>query len=181
MAKKCWVPCSRARWVIKIVNEELIRLMGSDTTEIALKPTNDITVIMMQVLQGAGKTDNDSRDRRKAEGKGPQARFWLPVTYTVRQQSSSSRSTETNRAFRSSPWEKNQSPVNIAKASLWSNAAKNGYNVVILDTAGRLHVDEGMMEELENIKEAVNVDQTILVVDAMTGQDAVQCSIEFPG
>ena len=61
------------------------------------------------------------------------------------------------------------------------HAAKNGYNVVILDTAGRLHVDEGMMEELENIKEAVNVDQTILVVDAMTGQDASQCSIEFPG
>ncbi len=66
----------------------------------------------------------------------------------------------------------NQNPVNIAKAAM-EHAAKNGYNVVILDTAGRLHVDEGMMEELENIKEAVNVDQTILVVDAMTGQDAV--------
>ena len=60
------------------------------------------------------------------------------------------------------------------------HAAKNGYNVVILDTAGRLHVDEGMMEELENIKEAVNVDQTILVVDAMTGQDAVNVASEFP-
>lgn len=59
------------------------------------------------------------------------------------------------------------------------HAAKNGYNVVILDTAGRLHVDEGMMEELENIKEAVNVDQTILVVDAMTGQDAVNVASNF--
>ena len=59
------------------------------------------------------------------------------------------------------------------------HAAKNGYNVVILDTAGRLHVDEGMMEELENIKETVNVDQTILVVDAMTGQDAVNVASNF--
>ena len=72
----------------------------------------------------------------------------------------------------------NQSPVNIAKAAM-EHAAKNGYNVVILDTAGRLHVDEGMMEELENIKEAVNVDQTILVVDAMTGQDAVNVASNF--
>ncbi len=72
----------------------------------------------------------------------------------------------------------NQNPVNIAKAAM-EHAAKNGYNVVILDTAGRLHVDEGMMEELENIKETVNVDQTILVVDAMTGQDAVNVASNF--
>ena len=80
--------------VIKIVNEELIRLMGSDTTEIALKPTNEITVIMMAGLQGAGKT-------------------------TVRQQSSSSRSTETNRAFRSSPWEKIRARSTLQRP-LWS-------------------------------------------------------------
>ena len=70
------------------------------------------------------------------------------------------------------------SPVDIAKAAV-EHASKNGFNVVILDTAGRLHVDEGMMEELEQIKEAVNVYQTILVVDAMTGQDAVNVSGTF--
>ncbi len=91
--------------VIKIVNEELIRLMGSDTTEIALKPTNEITVIMMAGLQGAGKTTTTAKIAGKLKARAA-SRFWLPVTYIVRQQFSSFRSTVKNRGFRSSPWER---------------------------------------------------------------------------
>ena len=80
--------------------------------------------------------------------------------------------------FRYFPWAIRISPVDIAKAAV-EHASKNNLNVVILDTAGRLHIDEDMMEELEQIKEAVNVYQTILVVDAMTGQDAVNVAGTF--
>ena len=76
------------------------------------------------------------------------------------------------------PWVKNQNPVDIAKAAV-EHASKNNFNVVILDTAGRLHVDEEMMAELQNIKAVLDIDETILVVDAMTGQDAVNVAKSF--
>ena len=163
--------------VIKIVNEELIRLMGSDTTEIALKPTNEITVIMMAGLQGAGKTTTTAKIAGKLKAKGRKPVLVACDVYRP----AAIQQLQINGDKQGVPvfsMGENQSPVNIAKAAM-EHAAKNGYNVVILDTAGRLHVDEGMMEELENIKEAVNVDQTILVVDAMTGQDAVNTAKEF--
>ena len=163
--------------VIKIVNEELIRLMGSDTTEIALKPTNEITVIMMAGLQGAGKTTTTAKIAGKLKAKGRKPVLVACDVYRP----AAIQQLQINGDKQGVPvfsMGENQSPVNIAKAAM-EHAAKNGYNVVILDTAGRLHVDEGMMEELENIKEAVNVDQTILVVDAMTGQDAVNVASNF--
>ena len=163
--------------VIKIVNEELIHLMGSDTTEIALKPTNEITVIMMAGLQGAGKTTTTAKIAGKLKAKGRKPVLVACDVYRP----AAIQQLQINGDKQGVPvfsMGENQSPVNIAKAAM-EHAAKNGYNVVILDTAGRLHVDEGMMEEPENIKEAVSVDQTILVVDAMTGQDAVNVASNF--
>ena len=163
--------------VIKIVNEELVRLMGSDTTEIALKPASEITVIMMAGLQGAGKTTTTAKiaGKLKAKGRKPvlaACDIYRPAAIEQLQINGEKQGVP---VFSMGT---NQSPVNIAKAAL-EHAAKNGYNVVILDTAGRLHVDEDMMDELVQIKAAVTVDQTILVVDAMTGQDAVNVAGMF--
>ena len=144
--------------VIKIVNDELVNLMGSETTEIALRPASEVTVIMMAGLQGAGKTTTCD--------------VYRPAAITQLQINGEKQGVE---VF--SMGDK-QNPVNIAKAAV-EHAKSHGFNVVILDTAGRLHVDEAMMEELQNIKEAVHVDQTILVVDAMTGQDAVNVADSF--
>ena len=163
--------------VIKIVNEELIRLMGSDTTEIALKPTNEITVIMMAGLQGAGKTTTTAKIAGKLKAKGRKPVLVACDVYRP----AAIQQLQINGDKQGVPvfsMGENQSPVNIAKAAM-EHAAKNGYNVVILDTAGRLHVDEDMMAELQEIKEAVEVHQTILVVDAMTGQDAVNVASSF--
>ena len=149
--------------VIKIVNEELIRLMGSDTTEIALKPTNEITVIMMAGLQGAGKTTTTAKIAGKLKAKGRKPVLVACDVYRP----AAIQQLQINGDKQGVPvfsMGENQNPVNIAKAAM-EHAAKNGYNVVILDTAGRLH--------------AVNVDQTILVVDAMTGQDAVNVASNF--
>ena len=131
--------------VIKIVNEEMVSLMGSETTEIALKPGSEITVIMMAGLQGAGKTTTINGNKQGVEV------FSMGT---------------------------NQKPVDIAKAAI-AHAKNNDFNTVILDTAGRLHVDEDMMNELIEIKANVSVDQTILVVDSMTGQDAVNVASSF--
>ncbi len=163
--------------VIKIVNEELVNLMGSETTEIALKPANEITVIMMAGLQGAGKTTTTAKIAAKLKSKGRKPLLAACDVYRP----AAIRQLEINgekvgvAVF--SMGDK-QNPVDIAKAAI-EHARNNGYNVVILDTAGRLHVDESMMEELENIKAAVDVYQTILVVDAMTGQDAVNVADTF--
>lgn len=163
--------------VIKIVHEELIRLMGSETTEIALKPSNEITVIMMAGLQGAGKTTTTAKiaGKLKAKGRKPVLAACDVYRPAAIQQLQINGERQGVPVFSMGD---NQSPVNIARAAV-EHASKNGYNVVILDTAGRLHVDEGMMEELVNIKAAVTVDQTILVVDAMTGQDAVNVAGMF--
>ena len=163
--------------VIKIVTEELVKLMGSETTEIALKPGNEITVIMMAGLQGAGKTTTTAKIAAKLKAKGKKPLLVACDVYrpaAIKQLQINGEKVDVP-VF--SMGDK-ISPVDIAKAAV-EHASKNGFNVVILDTAGRLHIDEGMMEELEQIKEAVNVYQTILVVDAMTGQDAVNVSGTF--
>ena len=163
--------------VIKIVNEELVRLMGSETTEIALRPASEITVIMMAGLQGAGKTTTTAKIAGKMKAKGRKPLLVACDVYRP----AAIQQLQINGDKQGVPvfsMGENQNPVNIAKAAV-EHAGKNGYNVVILDTAGRLHVDEDMMEELVNIKETVHVDQTILVVDAMTGQDAVNVASSF--
>ncbi len=163
--------------VIKIVTEELVKLMGSETTEIDLKPGNEITVIMMAGLQGAGKTTTTAKIAAKLKAKGKKPLLVACDVYrpaAIKQLQINGEKVDVP-VF--SMGDK-ISPVDIAKAAV-EHASKNGFNVVILDTAGRLHIDEGMMEELEQIKETVNVYQTILVVDAMTGQDAVNVSGTF--
>ena len=163
--------------VIKIVTEELVKLMGSETTEIALKPGNEITVIMRAGLQGAGKTTTTAKIAAKLKAKGKKPLLVACDVYrpaAIKQLQINGEKVDVP-VF--SMGDK-ISPVDIAKAAV-EHASKNGFNVVILDTAGRLHIDEGMMEELEQIKETVNVYQTILVVDAMTGQDAVNVSGTF--
>ena len=163
--------------VIKIVNEELIKLMGSETTEIQLKPASEITVIMMAGLQGAGKTTTTAKIAGKLKAKGRKPLLAACDVYrpAAIKQLEINGAKQDVRVF--SMGDKNR-PANIAKAAV-EHAAKNGMNVVILDTAGRLHIDEDMMNELVEIKEQVDVTQTILVVDAMTGQDAVNVASMF--
>ena len=163
--------------VIKIVNEEMIFLMGSETTEIAIKPGNEITVIMMAGLQGAGKTTTTAKlaGKFKAKGKKP-----LLVACDVYRPAAIEQLTinGNKQGVEVFSMGTGHNPVDIAKASI-AHAKENNYNIVILDTAGRLHIDENMMDELINIKSEVNVDQTILVVDSMTGQDAVNVASSF--
>ena len=163
--------------VIKIVNEEMVRLMGSETTELALNPGNEITIFMMAGLQGAGKTTTAAKIAGKLLSKG---RKPLLVACDIYRPAAIEQ-LKVNGEKQGVPvfsMGDGNSPVNIAKAAV-EHAKKNGQNVVILDTAGRLHIDEQMMEELSQIKEAVPVKQTILVVDAMTGQDAVNVASIF--
>lgn len=163
--------------VIKIVHEELIQLMGSETTEISLKPANEITIIMMAGLQGAGKTTTTAKIAGKLKSKGKKPLLAACDVYRP----AAIQQLQINGEKQGVPvfsMGEHQEPVNIAKAAI-EHAQKNGYNVVILDTAGRLHIDEGMMEELSRIKEAVEVHQTLLIVDAMTGQDAVNVAETF--
>ncbi len=163
--------------VIKIVKDEMEELMGSSVTEISLRPGSEITVIMMCGLQGAGKTTTAAKlaGQFKAKGQRP-----LLVACDVYRPAAISQ-LETNGSRQNVPvfsMGENHSPVNIVKAAL-EHARANGQNVVILDTAGRLHIDDDMMQELIHIKEQVMVDHTILVVDAMTGQDAVNVAQNF--
>ena len=163
--------------VIKIVNEEMVALMGSDTTELELQPGKATTVIMMCGLQGAGKTTAAAKIAGKLKLKGkkpllvacdiyrPSAIEQLRVNADKQQVDFFAMGT-------------NHKPVDIVKASL-EHAAKNHNNIVIIDTAGRLHIDEEMMAELQEIKANVEVHQSLLVVDAMTGQDAVNVAKEF--
>lgn len=163
--------------VIKIVNEEMVKLMGSETTEIALLPPSEITVILMCGLQGAGKTTTTAKIAGKLKQKGrtpllaacdvyrPAAVEQLQINGEKQGVPVFSMGTDCK-------------PVVIAKAAM-EHAAENHQNVVILDTAGRLHVDEDMMAELQEIKEALPVNQSVLVVDAMTGQDAVNVASAF--
>ena len=163
--------------VIKIVNEEMIALMGSETTELTYQPGKAITVLMMCGLQGAGKTTTTAKIAGKVKQKGKKPLLvacdvYRPAAVKQLQVNGEKQGVD---VFAMGD---NQNPVDIAKAAL-VHAQKNGHNVVILDTAGRLHIDEEMMGELQAIKEQVEVHQTLLVVDAMTGQDAVNVAKEF--
>ena len=163
--------------VIKIVNEEMVALMGSETTEISFVPGAASTVIMMAGLQGAGKTTTTAKIAGKLKEKGKRPLLVACDVYRP----AAIKQLQINGEKQGVPvfeMGDNNKPVDIAKAAL-AHAQKNNNNVVILDTAGRLHVDEDMMNELKEIKEAVNVHQTILVVDAMTGQDAVNVASTF--
>ena len=163
--------------VIKIVNEEMTSLMGSETTEITLRSSNEITVIMMTGLQGAGKTTTTAKIAGKLKQKGRKpllaaCDIYRPAAIEQLQKNGEKQGVP---VFTMGTGHK---PVNIVKAAL-EHAEKNDLNVVIIDTAGRLHIDEDMMNELIEIKENINIDNTLLVVDAMTGQDAVNVSQTF--
>ncbi len=163
--------------VVKIVNEEMVRLMGSETTELALNPGNEVTILMMAGLQGAGKTTTAAKIAGKLLAKGRKPLLAACDIYRP----AAIEQLRVNGEKQGVPvfsMGDGNSPVNIAKAAV-EHARKNGQNVVILDTAGRLHIDEQMMEELQEIKKTVPVKQTILVVDAMTGQDAVNVASTF--
>lgn len=163
--------------VIKIVNEELISLMGSEGAEIRFQPGKSITIIMMCGLQGAGKTTTTAKLAGKLKQKGKKSLLVACDVYrpaAIKQLEVNGEKQDVD-VFSMG---ENHKPVDIAKAAL-EHAVKNGHNVVILDTAGRLHIDEDMMAELLEIKEKVEVHQTILVVDVMTGQDAVNVAKEF--
>ncbi len=163
--------------VIKIVNEELVSLLGSETTEIALNPASELTVIMMAGLQGAGKTTTTAKIAGKLKQKGRKPLLvacdvYRPAAIQQLQINGEKQGVE---VFSMGDRHK---PADIARAAI-EHARANEQNVVIIDTAGRLHIDEEMMRELCEIKERVEVSQTILVVDAMTGQDAVNVANTF--
>ena len=156
--------------VIKIVNEEMVSLMGSETTELVLQPGKATTVIMMCGLQGAGKTTASAKIAGKLKLKGKKPLLVACDVYrpaAIEQLSVDFFSMGAN-----------HKPVDIAKASV-EHAIKNNNNIIIIDTAGRLHIDADMMAELQEIKANVEIHQTLLVVDAMTGQDAVNVAKEF--
>ena len=163
--------------VIKIVHEELVKLMGSETTEIAMRPGNEVTVLMMAGLQGAGKTTTAAKLAGKLKSKGRKPLLAACDVYRPAAIKQLQVNGEKQGVDVFAMGDKN-SPVDIAKAA-YEHAKNEKYNVLILDTAGRLHIDEDMMKELEDIKAAVSVDQTILVVDAMSGQDAVNVAETF--
>lgn len=163
--------------VIKIVNEEMVKLMGSEMTEIQLKPGNEITIIMMVGLQGAGKTTFTAKIAGKLKQKGKKPLLVACDVYRPAAIEQLQINGEKQGVPVFSMGDKNK-PVDIAKAAV-EHAQKNGFQVVILDTAGRLHIDEEMMQELIEIKEKVEVFQTLLIVDAMTGQDAVNVAETF--
>ena len=166
---------SPAQMIVKIVNEELTALMGSDTKHITINP-NGPTVVMLVGLQGAGKTTNGSKlaGLMKRQGKNP-----LLVACDIYRPAAIQQLKVCGEKLGIPVFEKGQiSPVQIAKEAVLY-ARQHGHDMVFLDTAGRLHVDEALMEELKNVKAAVEPDEIMLVVDAMTGQDAVNAAQSF--
>ena len=150
--------------VIKIVHDELVNLMGSETTDIPLK-AGGITVIMMAGLQGAGKTTTAAKLAGKMKKSGKQPLLVACDVYRP----GAIKQLETNGA-----------KVGVTVFTMGdAYARENGYNVVLIDTAGRLQIDDDMMKELKAIKQQIDVDYTILVVDAMTGQEAVNVAKTF--
>ena len=164
-----------AQMIVKIVHEELIRLMGSDTKHITFNP-NRPTVVMLVGLQGAGKTTNGSKlaGLMKRQGKNP-----LLVACDIYRPAAITQLKVCGEKLGIPVFEMGQeNPVTIAKSAL-TYARQRGHDMVFLDTAGRLHVDEQLMDELKNIKATVEPDEIMLVVDAMTGQDAVNAAQTF--
>ena len=163
--------------VIKIVNDELTQRMGSETTQLALKNGSQVTVLMMMGLQGAGKTTTCAKLAAQLKSKG---RRPLLVACDIYRPAAIKQLQISGEKVGVPVFERGTDvrPPQIAKEAVeYANA--NGYNVVILDTAGRLQIDESMMEELQEIRQVVDVDQAILVTDAMTGQDAVNVAAAF--
>ncbi len=163
--------------VVKIVNEELINLMGPEGEELPLKPKDQITVLMMMGLQGAGKTTTAAKlaGLLKKKGRKPllvSCDIYRPAAMEQLQVNGEKVGVDVFMAGGS------MSAAQIAKAA-YSHAGKNGHDVLIIDTAGRLHIDQEMMDELKEIREQVTIDTTLLTVDAMTGQDAVKVAEAF--
>ena len=169
--------------VIKIVNEELIRLMGSETTEIKLQPGSAITVIMMAGLQGAGKTTTTAKlaGKFKLKGKKPllvACDVYRPAAIKQLQVNGEKQGVE---VFSMG---ENHKPANIAKAAI-EHAQKNGNDLVILDTAGRLHNKKNLMEELRKINRIIEREypdahrETLVVLDGTTGQNALAQAKQF--
>lgn len=163
--------------VIKIVNDEMTALMGSETTELKLKGGNDVTVLMMMGLQGAGKTTTCAKLAAKLKSRGRRPLIAACDIYrpaAIKQLQISAQKVNVP-VFEMGTGVK---PPQIAEEAV-KFAKENGYNVLLLDTAGRLQIDDDMMEELQEIRQRVEVDQAILVVDAMTGQEAVNVASTF--
>ncbi|HBI64616.1 MAG TPA: signal recognition particle protein [Clostridiales bacterium] len=167
---------SPAQQVIKIVNEELTKLMGGSNSKINISP-NPPTVVMMVGLQGAGKTTNGAKLAglfKKQQQKRP-----LLVACDVYRPAAIDQLKVVGEKLDIPVFEMGQGdPVEIAKAGV-DYAKKNAYDMVFLDTAGRLHIDEALMNELKTIKAEVQPSEIMLVVDAMTGQDAVNVATAF--
>ena len=165
-----------AQMVIKIVNEELVKLMGSTNAKLNMS-SKGLTVVMLVGLQGAGKTTNGAKLAallRKQNGKRP-----LLVACDIYRPAAIKQLETVGGQLNIPVFQMGtENPVNIAKAAV-SHAKKHGNDLVILDTAGRLHIDEALMEELKAIKREVEPDEILLVVDAMTGQDAVNAAAAF--
>ena len=165
-----------AQQIVKIVNEELIKLMGSEAAKLNINPKPP-TVIMMVGLQGAGKTTHTGKiaSMYKHKGKNP-----LLVACDVYRPAAVDQLKIVGETVGIPVFSMGTkiSPVEIAKAGV-EFAKKNGHDMVFIDTAGRLHIDEELMGELVNIKEAVSPTEILLTVDAMTGQDAVNVALSF--
>ncbi len=164
-----------AQTIVKIVNEELIKLMGSENQRITISPKPP-TVVMLVGLQGAGKTTNGAKlaGLFKKQGKRP-----LLVACDIYRPAAIKQLEVVGAQLDIPVFQMGQeNPVNIAKAAV-RHAQQHGNDMVFLDTAGRLHVDEALMEELKSIKAAVQPSEILLVVDAMTGQDAVNAAQSF--
>ncbi len=166
-----------AQMVIKIVHDEMVSLLGGETEEIRLRPSSDLTVLMMIGLQGAGKTTTAAKLGAKFRSAGRKVLLAAADVYrpaAIEQLKVNGAKVGVD-VF---SLDASEGAVKIASEAA-AHAKKNGYNLLIIDTAGRLQIDEAMMKELQAIKEAVKVDSTILVVDAMTGQEAVNVATAF--
>ena len=163
--------------VIKIVNDEMVSLMGGETVELKLKSSNDMTIIMMMGLQGAGKTTTAAKIAGKVMKKG---RKPLLVGLDVYRPAAIEQLKVNAEKVGSEVFTMgtDQKPLDIAKAGI-AHAKKIGCNVVILDTAGRLQIDDAMMQELVELKENISIDDCLLTIDAMTGQEAVNVAKAF--
>lgn len=164
-----------AQMIVKIVNEELTALMGGEEAKLNLSSKSP-TIVMMVGLQGAGKTTNSAKlaGLMKKQGKRP-----LLVACDVYRPAAIEQLEVVGKQLDIPVFQMGQiSPVDIAKAAI-EHAKKHGNDLVFLDTAGRLHIDAALMEELQNIKNTVSPDEILLVVDAMIGQDAVNAAKAF--
>ena len=163
--------------VVKIVKEEMVSLLGDEVTEIKLRPSNEQTVIMMCGLQGAGKTTTIAKLAGQYKNKGKKCLLVAADIYRP----AAIQQLQINGEKVGVPvftMGTDHRPVDIVKAAL-AHAKKENIQLVMIDTAGRLHIDEALMQELRDIKAEVTVDYTLLTVDSMTGQDAVNVATTF--